>query len=142
VLAKRLLIAAVAVLGMSACTTSNVSAPDLVGPSAMGLTLDITASPDQMFRDGLSQSTIEVTATDSSGRRVTDLNLMVAASPNLGTIQAPSIKTNASGKASTVFVAPGAGGTTTTTITVTPGGSNYQNVQPRTITIRLFQPVS
>ena len=140
--AKRLLIAAVAVLGMSACTTSNVSAPDLTGPSALGLTLDITASPDQMFRDGLSQSVIEITATDGNGQRVQNLGLTVVASPNLGTIQTGTVKTNSSGKASTIYVAPGNGGTTTATITVTPSGSNYQNIQPRTISIRLFQPAS
>ena len=141
-LAKRLLIAAAAVLAMSACTTSKVGAPDLAGPSGLALTLDITASPDQLFRDGVSQSVIEITATDGNGQRVANLGLTVAASPNLGTIQTPSLKTNASGKASTTFVAPGMGGTTTATITVTPGGSNYQNVAPRTITVRLFQPSS
>lgn len=138
--AKRILIAVATVLAVSACALDKQSAPDMVGPSGLGLSLDITASPDVLIRDGVAQSTIEITATDGSGNRIPDLGLQVVASPNLGTIQTPSVKTNASGRASTVYVAPGFGGTTTATITVTPSGSNYQNTAPRTITIRLFQP--
>ena len=138
--AKRILIAVATVLAVSACTLDKQNAPDMVGPSGLGLSLDITASPDMLLRDGVAQSTIAITATDGHGNRVPDLTLQVVASLNLGTIQTGTVKTNASGVASTVYVAPGFGGTTTTTITVTPSGSNYQNTAPRTITIRLFQP--
>ena len=138
--AKRILIAAATVLAISACTTDKQVVPDLAGPSGLGLALDITASPDVLTRDGVAQSTISITATDAQGRRVPDLNLQVVASPNLGTIQNPTVKTNSSGVAATTYTAPGFGGTTTATITVTPFGSNYQNTAPRTITIRLFQP--
>lgn len=140
--AKRFLVTAAAILVVSACTTNKQDAPDLTGPSSLGVALDIKASPDIMYRDGVSQSVIEVTATDGLGRRMTDLNMVVTASPNLGTIQTQAIKTDATGRASTIYVAPGFGGTTTATITVTPQGSNFQNTVPRTITIRLFQPAS
>lgn len=142
VLVKRILIAAATLLAVSACTVSKENVPGLVGPSGLALSLDITASPDVLVRDGVSQSTIEITATDGAGHRIPALGLQVVASPNLGTIESPSLKTNSSGRASTIYVAPGWGGTTTATITVTPTGSNYQNTVPRTITIRLFQPAS
>jgi hypothetical protein len=140
VFVKRILIAAVTVLAVSACTLDKQAIPDMTGPSGLGLSLDITASPDVLTRDGVAQSTISITATDGQGHRVPDLVLQVVASPNLGTILTPSIKTNASGVASTIYVAPGFGGTTTATITVTPTGSNFQNTTARSITIRLFQP--
>lgn len=129
-------------MAVSACTLDKQTAPDAVGPSGLGLSLDITASPDVLMRDGLSESTIAITATDGFGHSVPNLGLQVVASPNLGTIQTASVKTNSSGRASTIYVAPGFGGTTTATITVTPTGSNYQNTASRTITIRLFQPAS
>lgn len=137
--ARRILTVAVAVAAMSACTVDSSKAPDLVGPSALGLSLDIKASPDSLTRDGLSQSVIEVTATNGNGAAVAGLGLQVTASPNLGTIQTGSLTTDSFGKATTVYTAPGNGGTTTATITVTPSGSNYQQTVPRTITIRLFQ---
>jgi hypothetical protein len=142
VFAKRILIAAATVLAVSACTLDKQNAPDMTGPSGLGLSLDITASPDALMRDGVAQSTISITATDAQGRRVPGLGLQVVASPNLGTLDAGSLKTNSSGVASTLYTAPGWGGTTTATITVTAVGSNYQNTTPRTITIRLFQPTS
>jgi hypothetical protein len=140
VFAKRILMTVVTVLAVSACTLDKQDAPDMVGPSGLGLSLDITASPDGLLRDGVAQSTIQITATDGQGNRIPDLGLQVVASLNLGTIQAGSVKTNSSGRASTVYVAPTFGPATTVTITVTPVGSNYQNTTPRTITIRLFQP--
>ena len=138
--ARRILTVALAAAALSACTVGSSKAPDLVGPSSLGLALDIKASPDVLFRDGVAQSVIQVTATNGDGANVAGLGLQVVASPNLGTIQTGFVTTDASGKASTVYTAPGFGSTTTATITVTPTGSNFQQTVPRTITIRLFQP--
>ena len=128
--AKRILMTVVTVLAVSACTLDKQDAPDVVGPSGLGLSLDIKASPDALLRDGLAQSTIEITAKDALGNAVPDLGLQVVASLNLGTIQTGSLKTNSSGRASTVYVAPSFGPATTVTVTVTPSGSNYQNTVP------------
>ena len=135
---KRFLAVALTVVAMTACTVDKQNAPGLTGPSGLGLSLDVTASPDVLIRDGVSTSVIEVTARDGNGQLLSNLSLQVVASTNLGVLSAGSIKTNASGKATTVYTAPGNGGLTTATITVTPTGSNYQNAVPRTITIRLF----
>lgn len=143
-LVKRILIAAATVLAVSACTIDKQAVPGMVGPSGLAVSLDVTASPDVLVRDGVSQSTIEITATDGAGHRIPDLGLQVIASPNLGTIQTPNLKTNSSGRASTIYVSPGpsSNGPTTATVTVTPTSTNYQNTVPRTITIRLFPPAS
>jgi adhesin/invasin len=138
----KLLIIVTAALVLGACTTKKDGIPGLGGPSGLALSLNITASPDQLTRDGVSTSVIEITATDANGNVIPDLTLQVAASNNLGAITTPSVKTNGSGKASTIYTAPGPGGTTTATITVTPSGTNYQNTTSRTIQIRLFQPPS
>ena len=98
--AKRILIAAATVLAVSACTLDKQNAPDMTGPSGLGLALDVTASPDVLTRDGVAQSTISITATDGLGNRVPNLTLQVIASPNLGTIQTGTLKTNSSGVAS------------------------------------------
>jgi len=139
VLAKKLLAVAVTVFAMTACAVDKTSAPGLTGPSGLGLSLDVTASPDVLVRDSVSTSTIEIVARDGNGNVIPNLGLQDVASVNLGTLSAGSIKTNSAGKATTTYTAPGQGGTTTCTITVTPTGSNFQNTQPRTITIRLFQ---
>lgn len=138
----KILVIVTAALVLGACTTKKDGTPGLSGPSGLALSLNVTASPDQLTRDGLSTSVIEVTATDSDGNVIPNLTLQVSASVNLGAITTPSVKTNASGKASTIYTAPGPGGTTTATITVTPSGTNYQNAVNRTIQIRLFQPPS
>lgn len=139
--AKRILAVVLAVAALSACSVDKLEVPGMVGPSGLALTVDVKASPDVLVRDGVSQSVIEVTVLNGAGQPMADVGLQVVASPNLGTIQTGSLKTNSSGKASTLYTAPGFGGTTTATITVTPAAGNYQQTLPRTITIRLFQPL-
>ena len=141
VAAKRFLAVTLAVVALGACTVDKAAVPDMVGPSGLGLSIDVTASPDVLVRDAESQSVIEVTVRDGNGP-VANATVVVTASPNLGTLKNNFLTTNASGKASTIYTAPGFGGTTTATITVTPSGSNFQNALTRTITIRLFQPAS
>ncbi len=45
----------------------NVSVPGLVGPSDLGLSLQITASPDILNADGISQSIVKLIARDKNG---------------------------------------------------------------------------
>lgn len=136
---KRLIIA-VCMVALSACSLDKQTAPALTGPSGLGLSLDVRATPDTLTRDGLSRSTIEVIATDGSGARVSNLELRFVVSPNLGTLTS-SAKTDASGRATATYTAPGNGANTWVTVTVTPSGSNFDNIQPRVITIQLLQNV-
>jgi len=142
VIAKRLLFIPV-VLSLAAvggCTVDKQNAPDLTGPSAMGLAFEITASPDVLFRDGSSQSTIEVTVRDSNGNLVANQSMFIAGQLNLGTLSAATGKTNSSGKVAFLYTSPAPGADTTTTLTVTPVGTNTQNTVGRTVAIRLVRP--
>lgn len=137
--AKRiLLVACLAAFG--GCTVDKQSAPDLAGPSTLGLAIEIKATPDVVLRDGISTSTIEVTMRDAEGRLVADRTVYFAPQLNLGTLSAQAVKTNSSGKAAVVYTAPPVGNDTTTTITVTPVGDNNQNTVGRTVAIRLVRP--
>jgi hypothetical protein len=114
--------------------------PDLTGPSGLALSMDVTASPDVVFRDGVSTSTIEVTMRDAQGRLLVDRTVYFGTQLNLGTVSQPSARTNSAGKASVIYTAPPAGNDITTTITVTPEGTNNQNTVGRTVAIRLVRP--
>jgi hypothetical protein len=139
VVAKRiLLVACLAAFG--GCSMDKQSAPDLAGPSGLGLSMDIKATPDVVLRDGISTSTIEVTMRDAEGRLLADRAVHFAGQLNLGSLSAQSVKTNSSGKATVTYTAPPAGSDTTTTITVMPVGDNAQNIWARTVAIRLVRP--
>jgi hypothetical protein len=139
VVAKRiLLVACLAAFG--GCTLDKQTAPDIAGPSSLGLAIDIKATPDVVVRDGVSTSTIEVKVRDAEGRPVADRTVYFGTQINLGSVSAQSAKTNSSGIASVIYTAPPAGNDTTTTITVTPVGDNSQNTVGRTVAIRLVRP--
>ena len=137
--AKRiLLIACLAAFG--GCTVDKQTTPDLAGPSVLGLSMDVTATPDVVLRDGISTSTIDVTMRDAEGRMLADRTVFFGTQLNLGTVSAQSVKTNSAGKATVIYTAPPVGNDTTTTITVTPVGDNSQNTFARTVAIRLVRP--
>jgi hypothetical protein len=126
---------------LGACSLDKQSNPALIAPSGLGVSIDASASPDLLAADGQSQSTITITVRDGAGQLVRDLDLLVTASPNLGTVMTPALKTNSSGVATTLFTAPPFAAADRTTITITPSaGGNVQNSLPRTIQIRLFNP--
>ena len=52
-----------ALAALPACTLGNQSAPSLAGPSELGVSLIVTASPDILNQDGVSTSAITVSAT-------------------------------------------------------------------------------
>lgn len=137
--ANRLLALAVALMTLGACSLDKQSNPGLTAPSTLGLAIDATASPDMLVCDGQAKSTITITVRNGSGQLVSGLDLMVTASPNLGTITTSALKTNSSGQATAEYTAPAALMADKTTITITPSSGNFQNTQPRTIQIRLFQ---
>jgi len=139
VVAKRiLLVACLAAFG--GCTVDKQTAPDISGPSGLGLSIDVKATPDVVVRDGISTSTIEVTMRDADGRLLADRTVYFGTQLTLGSVSAQSAKTNSSGKATVTYTAPPAGNDTTTTITVTPVGDNSQNTFARTVAIRLVRP--
>ena len=63
-------LAIVGVLGLAGtigCGLDTVKSPALSGPSELGLSLQMTASPDVINADGVSQSVVTITARDENG---------------------------------------------------------------------------
>jgi large repetitive protein len=133
-----LLLAAAAVTG---CTLDKQAAPSLTGPSEYGLSVTMTASPDQLPRDGSAQSMITLTARDENGKPVSGqrFTLGVNGASGVGLSQT-EVTTGSDGRATFVVSAPPstalAGGSFT--VFATPVGSNFDNAVPRSLTIALL----
>ena len=59
------IVVAVAALLTSACSLDKQQEPALIGPSNLGLSVTMTASPDRLPRDGTSQSVVTLTVRDA-----------------------------------------------------------------------------
>jgi PKD repeat protein len=144
-----------ALIALGGCSLDKQGPGSFTGPSETGISIAVTASPDVITQDGVSQSTIQVAAFDPMGQPMRGLSMRVeTAVPNgdgllvpvdIGSLGARTISTNNDGRASVQFVAPPpppptAGSDTVVTIIVTPIGSNFQNASPRTVAVRLARP--
>ena len=136
-LAPRLAVALVA-LTVSACALDKQDAPALSGPSEFGLAIVMAASPDQLPRDGTSQSVVTVTVRDAQGRPVSGQRLSLALPTNAPAgafLSQSEVVTGTSGQATFTVTAPVSGSLGNILISATPVGTNAENATPRTITI-------
>jgi len=132
---------------VSACTTKKQEAPDFTGPSEFGTSVVVSITPDVLPQDGASQSVVTVTARGPNGQPVANLALraeiLVGGTPmDFGSLSARSIVTGSDGKATLVYTAPSAPGVvvdpfTIVEIAVTPIGSDFNNSQARSASMRL-----
>ena len=146
---KRLVMLA-AVVSLAACSLEKQEAPPLAGPSELGLSLTLSATPDIITQDGQSQATIEVIARNSSSQPVSGLTLRietyVGSTPvDFGILSSKVVSTGTDGRAVTSYRAPSAppptqADDTIVTILVTPVGSNYANAVARQVDLRLARP--
>lgn len=146
---KRLLLLA-AVLGMAGCALDSQGAPPLAGPSELGLSITVTASPDIITQDGASQALIEVIARDQFSQPVRGLTLRADITVNggvvdFGALSSKTISTDAEGRARMTYFSPGApppaaAGDNVVEILVTPVSGNYANSVPRGVQILLKRP--
>ena len=140
---RRLLIVLVGTCAVLGCTVHQTTTPDLTGPSTFGTSVTMTASPDVILSGPNSSSTggsslITAMVRDASGnpivgRQVTfDTNETTP--PGCGLLS-NFVTTDAAGRATTTFVAPGypAAGLcsglsipTIVTIVATPVGTDFQ----------------
>src|SRR5580704_1946686 len=68
---KALPVLTLAVTAMCAgCGVSRTTQPPLQGPSTLGLSLTIAATPDVLSMDGASQSRITIDARDANGQLI------------------------------------------------------------------------
>jgi PKD repeat protein len=135
---------------VAACTTSKSEAPEISGPSELGLSLSGAANPDMLTIDGVSQSTVVITARNANGQLAPGVGLRIETAVNntltdYGRLSTKSVTTGSDGRASVVYTAPtGAlsGNTqeneSIVTILVTPVGTDFNNALTRNITIRLM----
>jgi PKD repeat protein len=134
--AALLLLAAAAV----GCGLEKQSAPDLIGPSEFSLSITMTATPDQLPRDGSSQSVIVLTARDAQGRPVSGQRITLGTSLPVALSQTEVVTGN-DGRATFSVRAP-APGTVGNELVIfaTPIGSNSENAIPRSVTVLIGGP--
>lgn len=126
----------------ASCGIEKQSPPDLAGPSEFGTSIIMTASPDVVARDGVSQSTITLTVRDAGSAGVPGLPLNLSISPgNGGFLSAGQVVTDSSGRAIFTFTAPAVETIlNSVTIGATPVGTNFDSAVTRTISIALTGP--
>jgi PKD repeat protein len=129
-------VAVAACLTAAACSLEDGAAPSPTGPSEFALSVTMSASPDQLPRDGSSQSVVTITVRDESSRPVSGQRL--SASSTLGSLSGGDIVTDGNGQASVRLTAPVAGTVgNAAVISVVPVGSNGGNAVARTISVLL-----
>jgi PKD repeat protein len=129
-------VAVAACLSVAACSLEDGAAPTPTGPSEFALSVTMSATPDQLPRDGSSQSVVTITVRDEAGRPVAGQRLNAASS--LGTLSGGDVVTNGNGQASVTLTAPVAGTVgNAALISVTPVGTNAGNAVPRVISVML-----
>jgi PKD repeat protein len=141
----------VAAVALGACTVKKTEAPDITGPSELGLSLELRVSPDLLHRDGVSQSTLTVTTRDSNGAIQPNVDLRVETiGPNgqitdtMGRLSTKTLKTGGDGRATLTFTAPNSTPSTNSddgnfivTLVAVPAGYDYANAVARRVEIRL-----
>jgi len=143
-------IAALAVT-ISACSLDKKETPPLAGPSELGLSLDVSVSPDIITQDGVSVATVTVRARDANGQPRKDpltvrAETYIGGTPvDFGVLSTKVANIDSNGEARFTYRAPGAppatqGSDTTVTIVVTPVGSNYAGTVTRQAELRLARP--
>jgi PKD repeat protein len=126
-------------MGLVGCSLDKQTTPTLSGPSGFGLSVTMTASPDQLPRDGASQSVVTLTARDSQGKPLAgqQVSLELGGNSAIGaSLSSSTVVTNSAGQASFAVIAPQAGTNGDVVIIATPVGNDANNETPRTFTIK------
>jgi PKD repeat protein len=138
------LLAALATVTVTACQKDATPDP-FIGPSELGLSLALSASPDVLPLDGSSQSLVSILARDGSGQPIPSVSVRLQTRfggvlQDLGQLSARTLVTGQDGRALATYTAPIGGSVDTQAeveILVTPVGENYASAVPRTLAIRL-----
>ncbi len=138
------------VMSVGACSLATPTTPALSGPSTLGLSVIVTASPDLLARDGATQSVITATARDANGQPVKNLALRMdikigGVLGDLGTLSSRNISTGSDGRANVIYTAPppaafGTTNETTIQVVAAPSGTDAANANVSGVSIRLTSP--
>lgn len=132
----------------AACTMKDQKAPAPTGPSELGLSLAVTATPDLIAANGASQSVVTVVARDANGQpsanvqmRIDAIDATGAIVETKGTLSSRTMTTGTNGQASVTFTAPMETGfgvdAGTVALRVIPISTNFGSQFQRFVTIRL-----
>jgi hypothetical protein len=145
----RAVLAALAMSCGAACRLTDNGTRPVTGPSELGLSLTLHASPDVLTRDGTSGAIVAVRARDAYGAPVAALalraDIMVGGLvQDLGRLSARSVTTDAEGQTALVYTSPepllGDTRQTIITIVITASTGDARGQVPRTVDIRLVPP--
>ena len=138
-------------LGFAACTLHPTApAPDLAGPSGLGKSLSVTASPDNITADG-SMSIITATALDANAQPLSGVPLQATITVSgtqvdYGSLSQGTIYTNSDGRAKLTYYSPVMTGFFAGTpgreiwVTLAAVGQNYLTAVPVHAVIKVTPP--
>lgn len=139
-----------AVAAAGACTVKETKAPALSGPSELGLSLTIQATPDVLTQDGSSQAQVVVLARDANSQPARNVTCRVDILVNnvvadFGSVSSKTVTTGSDGRAVLYYTAPPAPLAVTIeesaiSLLVTPMGTDFAGDFPRAVQIRLVPP--
>jgi PKD repeat protein len=132
------------------CAVDKQDAPALAGPSEIGTSLTLYASPDTLRQDGASQSQITIQAQDSKGAALRSLPIRLDVAVggtvvDFGQLSGKNLVTGSDGRATATYTAPTAPADSVDTQTIvqivaTPVGTDYNGALSRAVSIRLVPP--
>ena len=135
---------------LAGCNLKKQEAPDLAGPSEFATSVVVSITPDILTQDGASQSVITITAHDANGQPLRNLPVRVEIRVNgtvedFGSLSARTVVTGSDGRATLVYTAPpspspAVDNFTVVEIVATPIGSDFNNSQTRSASVRLVPP--
>jgi len=132
---------AIVAVAMSACGLEKQTQPSLIGPADGAQSIQMTAVPDQLPRDGSSQSVITVIARDPSNRPIVGQRLILSlgsTSAAGAALSSTEVTTNSQGTATFSVSAPTSGSMGNSILIVaTPVGTNADNTNTRVMSIAI-----
>lgn len=149
--ACRLAAAAVLPALLSGCLQEGRGPGAPAGPSTLALSIRLSATPDVLPADGVSEALVAVAAAGPDGTPADGLRLAArivdGSTPrDLGRLSRRSVVTDAAGRAAFSYRAPAGNAAgevdagRVVTLVVTPVGGDFTEVVERTVRIRLVPP--
>jgi PKD repeat protein len=132
-------VALAAALVTGGCGLDQVEIPALSGPSELATSVTLAAVPDQLPRDGSSQSVVTISVRDVNGRPVAGQRLTLGVSPSTARLSVSEVVTDANGRATATVTAPPTSALGNAIIVfATPVGDNADAAVSRNVSIILL----
>ena len=132
---------------MAGCSLEGQPAPALTGPSEFGLSVIASAIPDQLLRDGASQTVVTMTTRGADGSPMAGQSIAIAlasagsgtVSPHLVKLSADLVTSDANGRATFAITAPPSTSTGDLIIVqMRAVGTDASNTAPRNFQVGVY----